>query len=511
MLAEAARLHLAGSLAEAEGLYRQVLAVDPHNADVLHLLGVVAQLSGRPSAAAALMRQAIRIQPRRAAHYSLLGTALAELGRFEDALKAHQTAVQLEPNSGPVWTCAAETFNAIDLFDRALVAADRAIRCGGASAETHYNRGLALDGLGRAGEAVAAYEAALRLRPDYAEARCNLGAALFDRGRIDEALEAYDSALRLKPDLAGAHLNKAFSLLQRGDWTAAWTEYEWRWRAEPKHRQRRDFPRPQWTGEPVAGRTVLLHAEQGLGDTLQFCRYADMVSAQGARVVLEVPRTLVRLLSGLKGVDQLVPEGAPLPAFDVHCPLMSLPGVFRTEPQTIPAAAAAYLAVDPAAAQAWSGRLGPPARPRIGLVWSGRPDHRYDRHRSLPLARLRAALPPGFDYVSLQREVRPADQAALAALPDVRHFGPELKDFADTAALVAQMDVVVSVDTSVAHLAGALGKDVRLLLSRIGQDWRWLTGRSDTPWYPTMRLYRQGEDQDWGGPLQAVARDLAGA
>jgi hypothetical protein len=212
-------------------------------------------------------------------------------------------------------------------------------------------------------------------------------------------------------------------------------------------------------------------------------------------------------LSGLEGVGQLFVEGALLPAFDVHCPLMSLPGLFRTTPETIPAAAS-YLAADPAMSKVWSDRLAPRQRPRVGLAWSGRAAHRFDRHRSLPLAQLLAALPPGFDYVSLQREVRPADQATLAAHPEVRHFGAELNDFADTAGLVAQMDVVVSVDTSVAHLAGALGKDVRLLLSRLGQDWRWLTGRDDTPWYPTMRLYRQGEDQNWGGPLDASARDI---
>jgi tetratricopeptide (TPR) repeat protein len=500
--------HQAGSFADAERLYGRVLAIDPRNADALHLLGVLAYQTGKPEAAVGLISRAIEVEPDFAEYHSNLGNALAEVARFEGAIAAHQAAIDLQPNYADAHSNLANVLNQIGSFDKALTAVESAIRLGGGYPEAHFNRGIALDGLGRPREAIEAYRTAVRMRPDYAEAHSNLGVALFECGLIDEALGAYDAALRLKPDLADTHRNKAYALLLRGDWMAGWSEYEWRLRAGPKPIAPRAFSRPKWAGGDVRGRTVLLHAEQGLGDTIQFCRYARLVSGLGARVVLDVPRPLVRLLSGLEGVHQLVAEGAVLPAFDVHCPLMSLPGLFRTEPATIPAADA-YLAAEPALVRRWSERLGPRLRPRVGLVWSGRAEHRQDRRRSLPLARLLAALPAGFDYVSLQREVRPADQATLARHPEVRHFGRDLTDFAQTAGLVAQMDLVVSVDTSVAHLAGAMGKDVRLLLSRLGQDWRWLLGRADTLWYPTMRLYRQGEDQDWDGPLAALAGDLA--
>jgi hypothetical protein len=296
------------------------------------------------------------------------------------------------------------------------------------------------------------------------------------------------------------------ALLMAGDFERGLPLYERRAKLAPK--SARD--RPPWLGDqPIEGTTVLVWAEQGLGDTLQFCRWVPLLAERGARVVLQAQRPLLPLLQSLSGVDALVAQDEATPAFDLHLPLMSLPLASGTRPGAIPAPAA-YLAADPGRLEAWSQRLGPRSRPRVGLVWSGRAEHRNDRHRSLPLARLLAALPPGLGYVSLQQEVRPADQAALAARPEVRHFGGELKDFADTAALVSLMDVVVSVDTSLAHLAGALGKDTRLLLSRIGQDWRWLTGRAETPWYPAMRLYRQGADCDWAGPLADVGADLAG-
>ncbi len=224
--------------------------------------------------------------------------------------------------------------------------------------------------------------------------------------------------------------------------------------------------------------------------------------------MLQAQAPLLLLLRGLAGVETLIAQGEAPPAFDLHVPLLSLPLALGTHIETIPAPGV-YLAADPAKVEAWSERLGPRTRPRVGLVWNGNPEHKNDRHRSLPLARLLDALPEGFEYVSLQKDVRPADQATLNARPEVRHFGAELHDFADTAALVSLMDAVVSVDTSLAHLAGALGQDTRLLLPRIGLDWRWLTEQADTPWYPSMRLYRQGADCGWDGPLAAVAKDLS--
>jgi tetratricopeptide (TPR) repeat protein len=367
------------------------------------------------------------------------------------------------------------------------------------------NRSNALRELGRLAEALAGYERAIALQPAYADAHHHRGVLLLDLQRLPEAVAAFDTALSLRPGFAEAGRAKSMALLLTGDFERGLPLYEWRARLAPEAAQ----GHAPWLGEtPIEGRTVLVWAEQGLGDTLQFCRYVPLLAERAARVVLQAQAPLLPLLKGLAGVDAVIPLGEAPPPFDDHVPLMSLPLAFGTRLGSIPAPPA-YLAADPAKTDAWSQRLGQRARPRIGLVWSGNPDHRNDRHRSLPLARLLAALPAEFDYVSLQKEVRPGDQATLDVHPELRHFGGDLRDFSDTAALVSLMDVVVSVDTSLAHLAGALGKDTRLLLSRIGQDWRWLTGRADTPWYPTLRLYRQGADGSWDRPLGDVSGNLS--
>jgi hypothetical protein len=362
--------------------------------------------------------------------------------------------------------------------------------------------------LKRLDEALASYDQAVALWPDDADAHYHRGVVLTDLRRLDEALAAYDRALALRPNDAQAALNRAMVLLLMGDFRRGWPAYEARRRLP---RAPEAPPSPPWLGQTsVAGRAILLQAEQGLGDTIQFCRYAAVLAGEGARVILQVQPPLLGLLRGLDGVDRLIADGDATPPYDLHCPLMSLPLALGTTGESIPALPA-YLKADPAKAQAWEAVLGPRRARRVGLVWSGRAEHANDATRSLPLAELMAGLPPGLDYVSLQKEVRPSDEAALAAHPRVRHFGARLEDFTDTAALVSLMDVVVSVDTSLAHLAGALGQDVRLLLPRIGQDWRWgLDGRA-TPWYPSMTLYRQGADLGWAPPLAELTSDLAAA
>jgi hypothetical protein len=250
-----------------------------------------------------------------------------------------------------------------------------------------------------------------------------------------------------------------------------------------------------------------LHAEQGLGDTIQFCRYAKLVKALGARVVLEVPQALLRLLSGLEGVDVLTEKGQALPAFDYHCPLLSLPLAFKTDMTNIPSPKP-YLAASPQKCEEWARRLGVKGKPRVGLVWSGRTEHQNDHNRSLTLEQLLPILPVGCEYVSLQKEVREADKPVLEGC-DIRHYGEELKDFTDTAALCELMDLVISVDTSVAHLAGALGKSTWVLLP-YAPDWRWLLDRDDSPWYESLKLYRQAEDSSWGPVLERVSKDLQG-
>jgi tetratricopeptide (TPR) repeat protein len=571
--ARAQALHQAGRLAEAQELYEQVLRADPRHAEALHLLGYLWFQKGDIARALDMIGRAVELQPKSASFRYNRGLILQQAGRLDDAAVDFRQVAALQPADPGAWESLGETLLALGRQEEALQAYDRALALNPGAAELHANRGVALRTLGMLPEALAAQDRALALKSGYAEGWSNRGNVLNDLGRLEEALASFDRALALNPRLPAALVNRANVLRGLGRLPEALAGYDGAIALDPTyvsaHHHRAillmdlqrltealaafdqalalrpgdaeaeraksmalllagDFERglplyerrakrppevacdiPPWLGEtPIEGRTVLVWAEQGLGDTVQFCRYVPLLAAYGARVALQAQKPLLPLLTSLAGVDALIAQDEAPPAFDLHVPLMSLPLAFHTRPETIPASTA-YLAADPAEAQAWSERLGPRTRPRIGLVWSGRAQHRNDSHRSLPLARLLAAMPEGFDYVSLQQEVRPQDLAALAANPNVRHFGAELKDFASTAALVSLMDAVVSVDTSLAHLSGALGKDTRLLLSRIGQDWRWLTARGDTPWYPSMLLYRQGDDRDWAGPLAAIAKDLA--
>jgi hypothetical protein len=292
-----------------------------------------------------------------------------------------------------------------------------------------------------------------------------------------------------------------------GDFDRGWKEYEWRWKSVQLANSQRNFAQPLWLGkESLTGKTILLHSEQGLGDTLQFCRYIKLVSELGARVILEVYKPLSALLTRLDGVAQLVETGGPLPAVEFHCPLLSLPLAFKTGLNTIPARVS-YIASNPGKVTEWRARLGKRTKPRIGLVWSGRTEHINDRNRSIPLSDLLKSLPNAYQYISLQKEIGQKDKETLGSRADILHFGEQLADFTDTAALCELMDVVISVDTSVAHLAGAMGKAVWILLP-FCPDWRWLLDRADSPWYPTATLFRQDVMGDWGGVLRKVQAEL---
>ena len=355
-------------------------------------------------------------------------------------------------------------------------------------------------------DAIRSYKKAIYFDSRYVEAHNNLGNALVKLFQHEEALNSYDQALALDSFYVEAYWNKALALLQLGRFSEGWVLHESRWAKTSFQPIVRHFHQPIWDGSfSIADKTLLLHAEQGLGDTLQFVRYVEMVQALGARLVVEVQAPLVPLLEGLEGVT-LVKQGDPLPPFECHCPLMSLPLAFQTTLTTIPSAVP-YLKHSPDKERFWSEKLGPTSQLRVGLVWSGDPRHQNDKHRSIALAELMAALPLGLNYFSLQSEIRDSDRQALDDCERLVHFGPELKDFSDTAALCAQMDVVVCVDTSVAHLSGALGKPTFLMLP-YNPDWRWLLERTDSPWYPTMKLFRQAQLGSWQNALDSVGANL---
>jgi hypothetical protein len=374
-------------------------------------------------------------------------------------------------------------------------------------ADAHNNLGATLVKLDRATEAEALHRRAISLKPDFADAHYNLGVALHDQGRFDEALASYDEAARLNPELVDARWNRAFLLLTMGRYAEGWREHEWRWRR--KQQPPRSFPQPLWRGEPASGRTILLHNEQGTGDTLQFMRYAPLVAAGGARVLLQVQRPLQRLVRG--SVDRAIEvlgEGDVLPPFDLHSPLLSLPLACATSLDAIPATVP-YVAVDPAIAARWRERIGPDGGPRVGLVWAGNPQHKNDRNRSIALERLLPLIGAvEARWFSLQVGERAGDLARLA--PDrVTSLADQLTDFAETAGAIDNLDLVITVDTAVAHLAGALGKPVWILLPAV-PDWRWLLERGDSPWYPTARLFRQPARGDWDSVVAALHEAFAG-
>ena len=386
----------------------------------------------------------------------------------------------------------------------------RAIAINPRQAPYHSNLGNLLMQQGRLDEAATCYRRALDLNPNFPGALNNLGNALKAQKKLDEAITCYRKAIDLNPNYSDAHYHLALALLANGDMAAGWEEHEWRWKTPQLIKARRDFTHPLWRGEAAEGRTLLIHAEQGFGDTLQFCRYVPLAAAKGLRVILEVPQPLARLLRSLPGVDRLVTCGETLPQFDLHCPMLSMPLALGTTITTIPSDVP-YLYADPAQVAAWQTRLAALEKPgpRIGLVWAGNPRNQLlllaavDRRRSIApdlLAPLFAL--PGLQFFSLQKD-GPAPPEHFALMD----FMGEMEDFADTAALIANLDLVISVDTSVAHLAGALGKPV-WLLDRFDACWRWLVGRHDSPWYPGLRLFRQPQPGDWTSVLAEVASEL---
>jgi Flp pilus assembly protein TadD len=504
--------HQAGRLSDAGSLYRQVLEVDPANADALHLLGVIARQTGHSDVAVQMIGQAISLNPRAAHFHGNLGIALAELGRFDDAARSYEDALRLRPDDPALLNDLGNALRQAGRYEEAVARYRAALRVRPDAAEVHNNLGITLRQFGRFDEAVACCREALTRMPHAPEAHNNLGLTLMDLGRLAEAEACCRQALRLRPDYAGAHANLGAILLLAGRLPEGWAEYEWRWKAA-KDLVARPFAQPQWTGGAPGGRVLLVHAEQGFGDTLQFCRYVPRLASE-ARVVLEVPQALLRLLSGLGGLEKIVAQGEPLPPFDLHCPMLSLPYAFATTLDDIPDRVP-YLSADAAQAAGWRQRLAGLPGVRVGVAWTGNPRpfqpaaNAIDRRRSIPFERFARLLDmPEISFVSLQKRETADGQPGLPPGVALHDWTDELGDFADTAALIEALDLVVTVDTSVVHLAGALGKPV-WLLNRFDTCWRWLLDRTDSPWYPTLRQFRQPTPGDWDAVLAAVRAALA--
>lgn len=503
--------HQAGKAGEAYRLISAALAVNPRSADARCNLGLVLHALKRDTDALASFDAALALDPAHIEALNNRGTALIKLNRAADALAAFERLLALSPRHLEAQVNRANALLDLGRIDEAIAAYDAVLASQPRDAGAHFNRGNALARRDRLDEAVAAYDRAIAIAPGYVKAHNNRGLALRALNRHAEALASYGRAIALDKDFADAHLNAAHALLSLGDLPRGFAEYEWRWKSEALALPRRTFRQPLWLGTPpVAGKTILLHAEQGLGDTIQLARYAKLLARAGGTVMLEAASALKQLLSGMDGAVRVLAQGEASAAFHLHCPLASLPLAFKTELASIPAEVP-YLAAPAERLAKWRPRMDALARPRIALAWSGNAAHANDRNRSIPLAQFeplwsRAA----GSLVSVQRDLREADAGVLAGTPRLVHLGDELSDFADTAAVLALADLVISVDSAVAHLAGAMGRPVWILLP-YSPDWRWLLGREDSPWYPTARLFRQPAIGDWASVIERLRQELARA
>jgi tetratricopeptide (TPR) repeat protein len=494
-----------GRVEEALACYRAALLLDPSFADACANMGLLLHTTGNLRDAETCFGRLAALRPDEAAAHGLWGVVLRQLDRLADAEMPLQDAVRLDPQNAEWPNVLGATLIELGRAADAEAPLRAALTLKPDHVDAHNNLGLALQSSGRLDDAAVELRAALALQPDNADIHANLGTVLRGLGRFDAAEDCWHQALARDPQHAGAHFNLGTALLAKGDFASGWPQFEWRDRVPGSHQRR--FSQPRWTGEKLDDGVVLIHAEQGFGDTIQFARFVALAASR-TRVVLEAPLPLVRLLSTLcgadqivlRGADQIIARGEALPRFDAHCPLLSLPGLLGTTLETIPAGVP-YL--QPPQGGMWQERLNRTGGLRVGLCWAGRSDYREDRWRSLPAAALSVLAVPGVTFVCLQKN------ASQPAPPDLNllDWTDELADFADTAALIAQLDLVISVDTAVAHLAGALGKPV-WLLNRFDADWRWLRGRTDSPWYPTLRQFRQSVPNDWSAVLQEVATAL---
>jgi tetratricopeptide (TPR) repeat protein len=543
-------LHMLGLIKLQQGdapgalrLMSGALAARPKSPEVLLNYSLVLNALGRTEDALATLDQLLSLKRRSVEACNNRGAMLEKLGRDEEALESFDRALAIKPNHVDTLYNQACVLRKLGRHVEAVKSFDRVLVLKPDHARASNNRGTALEALGRRPEAIASYERALAIDPNFVEALNNRANALLNDAHYEEALACYEGALAIdpfhaevlnnrgnalaalgrhsealascrraygiSPNYVNAQWHGALLKLRLGDYAGGWPQYEWRWQRAENAKHRHNFEQPLWLGDgAVDGKTILLHHEQGFGDTIQMARYAPLLVQRGARVLFGVQPPLKALFANLGDGIESIGSGEPIPPFDLHCPLMSLPLAFRTDVATIPAAIP-YLAASRERIEAWRARLPPTQSLRVGLVWSGNATHRDDHNRSVALARLAPLLDiPGVQFVSLQKDLREADAQTLAGEPRIADAARDFGDFCDTAAAVALMDLVITVDTSVAHLAGALGKPFWLMLP-LCPDWRWLTDRDDSPWYPTARLFRQPCVGDWQSVIERLASALA--
>jgi tetratricopeptide (TPR) repeat protein len=506
---KAFELHKDGRTSEAEEIYKAILKEKPNDFNCLHLLGLIANEKENYEAARELISKALLSNPNSAeAHYNL-GNSLKKLNKLNEAIHSYDNAINIKKdyefyfNRGYV-------LNEIGQIDSAIDSYNEAIKIKPDYAEAFYNIGIIFKDKNKdtdnLSKAILNFNKAIEIKPDYAEALLNKGMCLHFSNRIKPAIESYDAALKINPDYEDAKWNKSLSLLLIGNFDQGWILFESRWKRDSFTEPRRNFSKPLWLGEEsLKNKTILLYSEQGLGDTIQFVRYAKIISQMECKVILEIPESLVELFKEIKDFGTLIKRGEVLPDFDYQCPLLSLPLAFKTNITNIPFPNS-YLFSKTKSLNKWAKKLNTKLKPRVGLVWSGKTTHKNDHNRSFALSSILSYLPDNFEYFSIQNELQDKDKSALSN-SKIKHFGAEIENFDDTAALCSLMDIIISVDTSIAHLSGALGKKTWVLLP-FNPDWRWLMNSEDTPWYSSAKLYRQAQKNNWQSVFNKIKLDL---
>ena len=504
-------LYNSGEMRKAEQACKKMLAIFPKAATVYSLLGATLYEQGKVEQALKIYDRAIQLKPDYAEAYNNRSIALGRLGQLEDAIKSYDKAIQLKPDYAEAHYNCGIVLKDLGQLEEAIKSYDRAIQCKPDYAQAYNNRGIALKKFGKLEDALNSYGKAIQLKPDYAQAYYNRGTFLKDLGQLEDAIKNYDKAIQISPKYYSARLNRSLAWLLVGNFQQGWPEYEFRFK--PLKQRKPTFQQgAEWQAEPLENKKVFVYPEQGFGDIIQFIRYLPMIKELGGKVIFQVTKPLLRLMETFQGYDQLWSEQHNLDAssknnFDYHVPLLSLPGLFNTTLENIPSASP-YLSADNKLIRMWQKRIASNELFKVGIVWAGSNTHKGDHIRSIRLSDFKVLSDiKGIKLFSLQKEkyakwtdIDPGEVVDI-------DLGAEVLDFADTAAIIENLDLVVSVDTSVAHLAGALGKEVWTLLP-FSPDWRWMLNRSDSPWYPTMRLFRQPSVCDWKSVLQEVRKAL---
>ena len=499
-----------GRYGDALTYYDKALSLKTDYAEAALNKGATLKELGRFEEAVELAELALNINPNLAEAWSNKGVALKEIKRYEEAIAHYDRALSLRPEYCDAWVNKGVALQVLKHYNEAIAQYDQALTLNPDHHEAWSNKGVSLQELRRYKEALIHFDRAISLKPNYYEALTNKAVALQELKHFDEAFVYYDKALSINPEYHEASWNKGLLLLLQGDFENGLPLYESRWKSDKRSISagKRIFDRPTWLGiESLKGKTILVYGEQGFGDCIQFCRYVQLLSDLGASVVLEVPRPLASLMASLRGVTQIVVQGDELPMFDYQCPLLSLPLALKTTLLSIPWDGP-YLAADVKKVSDWKLKLGETKKIRVGLAWSSTSLFEGDANRSLKLAEFVKSLPDdGFEYVCLQKELKECDKDFFTSYKNILFLGDELNDFSDTAALIECLDLVVSTCTSIPHLSGSLGKKTWILLSYLA-DWRWLTDRDDSPWYPSVCLYRQASMGGWDSVLERVKLDL---